>query len=61
MCWLSVASFTELFDGYAQERMLANAESWGKRTPGTDNLSNIQGDKVRIEVKLSLVFYLVQC
>lgn len=61
MCWLSVASFTELFDGYVQEGMFASVESWGKRRPGTDNLSKLQGDKVRIEVKLPLVFYLVQC
>ena len=55
-CWLSVASFTELFGGYVQERMLANVGSWEKRQSGRDDLSNPQGDIVRREVKLSLVF-----
>jgi len=31
--------------------MFANVEGWGKRTPGTDDLTNLQGDKARIEVK----------
>lgn len=38
--WLSVASFTELFGGYVQERMLANVGSWEKRQSGRDDLSN---------------------
>ena len=55
-CCLSVASFTNLFGGYVQEGMLANVESWEKRQAGRDDLSNPQGDIVRREVKLSLVF-----
>lgn len=54
--WLSVASFTELFGGYVQERMLANVGSWEKRQSGRDDLSNPQGDIVRTKVRLLLLF-----
>ena len=54
--WLSVASFTELFGGYVQERMLANVGSWEKRQSERDDLSNPQGDIVRTKVRLPLVF-----
>ena len=55
-CCLSVASFTNLFGGYVQEGMLANVESWEKRQAGRDDLSNPQGDIVRREIKLPLLF-----
>ena len=48
-CWLSVASFTDLFGGY-----VANVESWEKRQAGRDDLNTRRHSQG--EVRLPLVF-----
>ena len=45
----------DLFGGYVQEGML-NVGSWKKRQAERDDLSNPQGDIVRREIKLPLLF-----
>ena len=44
------------FEGYVQEGMLTNVGSWKKRQAERDDLSNPQGDIVRREVRLLLLF-----
>ena len=46
----------DLFGGYVQEGMLTNVGSWKKRQAERDDLSNPQGDIVRREIKLPLLF-----
>lgn len=55
-CEMSVSPFTDLFGRYVLQGMLANMGSWVKRWAGRDDFSNLQGDIVRREVKLPLVF-----
>ena len=45
----------DLFGGYVQEGMLY-VGSWKKRQAERDDLSNPQGDIVRREIKLPLLF-----
>ena len=54
-CWLSVSSFKDLFVGYIQGGMLASVESWRKKRPVRDDISNPQGDILRRKVKVLLV------
>ena len=46
----------DLFGGYVQEGMLTNVGNWKKRQAERDDLSNPQGDIVRREIKLPLLF-----